>query len=296
VPAKPKLHAPHGADVALTPRSWVLGTASLLALASLAWSALLWTKLADALTGLPVSCALGESTSCTALWDSPFARAVHMWTRLPVAGWGVLWSALAAILPVAVLMRGPRAASTLWAAAVCTAIGGLAGVVGLLAVSASLGAFCRDCGLIYVLVGGYGIAIVGEAFRLGPRSLARGALASALGAGLAYLVLLYPAARTPFVPKGAASVAVSASAPTSADAALGELMSALGEPGRQQLANALATYRAGESKMMRPARGLIGSAQAPVRLTEFADLLCSHCAELNAVLGALRARLPSSGK
>ena len=39
-------------------------------------------------------------------------------------------------------------------------------------------------------------------------------------------------------------------------------------------------------------RALIGSATAPVRITEFADTLCGHCAELHRTLTEIRLRDP----
>ena len=269
----------------------VLAGAALLAAASLVWSAFLWLKLAEAQAGVPVTCALGGSGSCSELWASGFARGVHAWSRLPVAGWGVLWSCVALLLPgAAVLVRDPRSRGLAWSATLCTALVGLASVVGLLAVSAALRALCIDCALIYVLVGAYGVLVAREALRLGPQSLGRGALVAALGAAGAYLVLLYPAARTPFA---ALELPVSA-APTAAspDEALGRFLQAIGESGRQRLSNALAAHRVSEARPLRPPRGLIGSPQAPVRFTEFADLLCSHCADLNSALGELRASVP----
>ena len=277
---------------ALAPRTGVLAAAALLALAGLGWSAFLWLKLADAQAGLPVNCALVSSGSCAELWDSAFARGVHLRSRLPVAGWGVLWCGVALLLPIGSGALGdPRARTLAWSATLCTALVGLASVIGLLAVSASLRALCVDCALIYAIVGAYGVLIAREALRLGPQRLARGALVAGVGAALGYLALLYPAARTPLVEPARLGVVAAAGAKAPEDA-LGELLSALGAGGRQQLANALAIHRTSEARALRPPRGLIGSEQAPVRLTEFADLLCSHCADLNGALAELRASVP----
>jgi protein-disulfide isomerase len=279
------------------PRTSVLAGAALLAALALGWSIFLWLKLAEAQTGVPVTCALGSSGSCSQLWDSGFARGVHAWSRLPVAGWGVLWSGVALLLPAAArLLPDPRARAMAWSGALCAALAGLASVVGLAAVSAALRALCVDCALIYVLVGAYGVLVAREALRLGGQQLGRGALVAGLAAGAGYLVLLYPAAQTPFAAHAlavpVASQPTQPGAPQSPENALAEFLGAIGPDGRQRLANALAVHRASEARPLRPARGLIGSAQAPVRLTEFADLLCSHCADLNVLLGELRANVP----
>jgi serine/threonine-protein kinase len=279
----------------LAPRTGVLAGATLLALGAVVWSVLLWMKLADAQAGLPVTCALGSSGSCVELWDSAFARGIHAWSRLPVAGWGVLWSGVALLLPAATwLLRDARTRSLAWSGTVCTALAGLASVIGLLAVSAGLRAFCIDCALVYVLVGIYGVLVTREALRLGAPQLANGALVAALGAAAVYLVLLYPAARTPLAQGlGVSAPAASAGVTASPEEALASFLTALNDSGRQRLADALAVHRASEARPMRPPRGLIGSPQAPVRLTDFADLLCPHCAELNSVLEELRSALPA---
>jgi serine/threonine-protein kinase len=44
---------------------------------------------------------------------------------------------------------------------------------------------------------------------------------------------------------------------------------------------------------MRPPRALLGSAGAPVRLTEFTDALCGHCADLHDTLKQLGRTLPA---
>jgi serine/threonine-protein kinase len=268
----------------------VLAGAALLGLANLCWSAYLWLKLADVQAGIPVTCALGSSGVCSELWNSAFARGVHAWSRLPVAGWGVLWSGVALLLPAAAgMLRDARTRALAWSATLCTALAGLASVVGLLTVSAALQALCLDCALIYLIVGAYGVLVTREALLLGPQRLWRGALLAAVGAAALYLVLLYPAARTPFA---AQALAVSARAASAPEEGLAQFLRALGEPGRQQLANALGVVRSRQAKPLRPARGLIGSPQAPVRVTEFADLLCSHCADLNEVLVKLAASVP----
>lgn len=262
----------------------------MLAGAGLVWSVLLWLKLADAQAGLPVPCALGSSGSCSELWDSAFARGIHAWSRLPVAGWGVLWSGVALLLPLASALLGDvRARSMAWSATLCTALAGLASVVGLLAVSAALRALCVDCALIYVLVGAYGVLVAREALRLGPQSLGRGALVATLSVAAGYLILLYPAARTP---AAARTIPVSAAPAKPSDETLAGFLEALGPTGRQRLSNALASHRASEARPLHSARGLIGSPQAPVRLTEFADMLCSHCADLNGALAEIRASTP----
>ena len=76
-------------------------------------------------------------------------------------------------------------------------------------------------------------------------------------------------------------------------AELEELISRLSPELRQGLSDALAAYSRGDRVPLRPARLLIGPSTAPVRLTEFTDVLCSHCASLHEAITVLREMLPS---
>jgi serine/threonine-protein kinase len=73
---------------------------------------------------------------------------------------------------------------------------------------------------------------------------------------------------------------------------LEEVISRLSQPLRQDVSNALEEYSHGDRVPLRPARGLIGSSTAPVRITEFTDVLCSHCAVLHETLKVLQEMLP----
>ncbi len=80
----------------------------------------------------------------------------------------------------------------------------------------------------------------------------------------------------------------------SPDAArLEELIARLSPELRQDLSDSLAIYSRGDLVPLRPARLLIGSPEAPVRITEFTDALCSHCASLHETVTVLREMLPS---
>jgi serine/threonine-protein kinase len=75
-------------------------------------------------------------------------------------------------------------------------------------------------------------------------------------------------------------------------AQLEEVISRLSPELRQSLSDALAVYSRGDRVPLRPARLLIGSATAPVRITEFTDILCGHCATLHGTIAVLREMLP----
>jgi len=75
-------------------------------------------------------------------------------------------------------------------------------------------------------------------------------------------------------------------------ARLEELIARLSPELRQGLSDALAAYARGDRVPLRPARLLIGPSTAPVRITEFTDVLCSHCAQLHETNTILREMLP----
>jgi serine/threonine-protein kinase len=75
-------------------------------------------------------------------------------------------------------------------------------------------------------------------------------------------------------------------------ARLEELIARLSPRLKQGLSDALAAYARSDGVPLRPARRLIGAPTAPVRLTEFTDILCGHCGNLHETLGILREMLP----
>jgi protein-disulfide isomerase len=294
--------APGGPPEAASPPS----PASLAALAVLAfggalWSLLLWTELAGRTAGTG-TCLLGGS-SCAQLWDSPFAVGVHRWTLLPLAAWGLAWSLASFALPLTALLRRAdgRLDPALATAARLLGAFGLLAVFVLVAVMLAERAFCAACSLMHALVAGYAGVVLFGWRRLGLPGLRRGALLTAGSVVGAALALVYPArwmppldgsANLPPVSNGAAgSAPASAGGPASQDA-VAALVASLAPSAQQVLADSLFLYRVGPHQPLWPARGLQGPTGAPVRVTEFTDVLCGHCAELHRTLGELRERLP----
>jgi serine/threonine-protein kinase len=280
------------------------GLVGLGALASL-WSLVLWAELWVSRRGGAAVCALGEAADCAALWDGAFATAVHRASGLPLAGWGLAWGLAALALPLVALTRlaEGRPVPALVSACRLVAVAGVAAVVGLLGVSLAAGAVCAGCFVVYVLVAGYaGIALYG--WRTGWPDLPRGAALAALAAGLAALLLLYPGTLTPPRPGEAGRAAVAGAAVPAADpgpgtgdpqrdALLAEFVESLSAPLRQSLADSLNITASSAVVSMPQPRHLLGPADAPIRITEWSDVLCGHCAALHDTLGELRRRLPA---
>lgn len=283
---------------AAAPRPSAGSLVALVALGAAAalWSLFLWGELLLSRSGATPYCPLGEAAACSALWDAAFARAVHTWSGIPVAGWGMVWGLAAAALPLLALQRfadGQKAAALVSGARV-TAAAGAVGVLVLGAVAAASGTFCGGCFVSYLIVAGYaGIALFGWQ-HLGLPELPRGVANAAGATAAAFLLLLYPGRSTPrsaaeagreAVARGAAAGASGAAA--SSNRMLAEFLAELTPGLRQTLSDSLYQFRAGIALPLPPARFLIGNADAPLRITEFTDVLCDHCAQLHETLRQL---------
>jgi serine/threonine-protein kinase len=74
---------------------------------------------------------------------------------------------------------------------------------------------------------------------------------------------------------------------------LSDFLAALSPPNRQGLADSLRLYREGPTAELPPPANLLGPASAPVRVTEWTDVLCGHCADLHATWQDMLLRLPA---
>ncbi len=292
----------------LAPKAWVKLTA--LGALSALWALFLWAELVVARSGGGSFCGFGGKFDCTALWNGALAASVHRLTGLPISGWGLVWSVAAFALPLAGLARmaSGRPPAALVSAVRLTAGAGLFAVAALLAASAAAGAICVGCIGTYLIVGAYAaIALLGWR-EAGMPEAGRG-LALALGCmAAAFVLLLYPGLHTPkssgeagrravaeAAAAGSTTSETASEAPASAgtgdplrDRKVEELIAALDPAGRQMLADSLAIYRSAPPVMLPAPRALVGSTVAPVRITEFTDILCEHCAALQETLQMLR--------
>ncbi len=264
-----------------------------LATASALWGLFLWTELASSRRGGEVFCPLGEASTCTALWDSGFATAIHAASGLPVAGWGLVWGLVALMAAVAQLRAGR---SVLWLGMlVATAAAGTLAVLVLMAVSIAARTICGNCLVTYFFVCGFVTVVFSTTRGLAPADLARGSAAAAALATVLFALLLYPGSRTPLgaVESRVPDLAMSESPAGSPDERLAQFIADLGPADRRAFAAALETFLQAPVPAPHPARGLHGSASAPVRLTDFTDTLCGHCAVFHLGLLELEQRLPA---
>jgi serine/threonine-protein kinase len=244
--------------------------------------------------GGEILCAPGGGGHCAEVWDSPFAAAVHTFTGLPVAGWGVAWGLVALVLPLVARARlARRRASEAWVTAtLITGISGALGVATLLGVSVRFGHICATCGLSYALVLAYAVVCFAAVRFTVPKGLARGAGLASSGLVIAFAALLVPGLRTPQNPLTAGARAISRPSQNplagNPDQQVAGLIRDAPPEVRQLLSDVLADYAANPVWETPPARTVIGPPGARLILTEWSDTLCSHCADLHEALVQLR--------
>lgn len=295
---------PAAAVVPASPTAGSLAGLTALGVLAALWALFLWGELALSRVGGTPFCAFGGAADCGAIWNSAFASTIHRLSGLPVAGWGLVFGLVASGLPLLALARQAqgRPDASLVSAIRMTAAAGALTVVVMMGVSAAERAFCLGCFVTYVLVGGYaGIALPGWRGAGLPESM-RGASLAAGATALAFALLLYPGLRTPraageagrdaIARASAASGTVLGTGDAARDQQIQELVSSLSPELRQTLADSLGIYRREPERTPIPARALEGPADAPVRITEFTDVRCDHCADLYETLGKLRGSLP----
>jgi protein-disulfide isomerase len=282
------------------PPAPVLFAAALLAAASGAWALHLWRELALAKLGGDVTCPFGSTGDCGTVWQSGFAQTVERASGLPVAAHGVLWAIVAFALPVAVLVaraRGRRGEVS-WAAVLVTAAAGVLAVMGLAAAQLVDGHFCASCAIAYAFTLAYAGLCFFSSGSVPFARLARGGLLAGAAAGLSFAALAVGRPEPPAPASaslGTARLPATASTPRQDGAsgdALSRFVAALSPVEEQLLGRALRDYEGSEPQPLREPRSLLGSPMAPVRITDFADLLCSHCAALHATLAQLRRTAP----
>ena len=290
-------------------------------LASL-WALFQWGELLVARAGGTPFCAIGGGFDCAAVWDSALAKAVHDVTQVPIAGFGLMWGIAAFAVPLLSLarpdVRGAAAALRL------SALVGVASIVALAAASLAAGAICIGCLGTYVLVAAWAVLAFLTTKPAGFADLKRGALLAGGVTLAAYLLLLVPGMRTAralatvskdaIAAAGAAAKTADKALPdmqrsdstpgpfagpstgdAGKDAALEGLLAQLPADAKQMMSDLLGAYEtAPVSPSIPAARTVRGTAGAPVRIVDWTDPLCPHCAELHEVLDEISKVAPGS--
>jgi len=280
-----------------------------------------WLELLRSLDGVEAFCAIGDGFDCTKVWGSTFAKSIHQWSSVPLAGWGLIWSvaALVSALALALARMDGRSEASAAGAVRWVGAGGAVACVVFFFVSLSLGTLCLTCVTTYVLVGVYAAL----AFRVPTASTlpVAGVRIPAFAALVAYLLLLFPGRQTPVTadasledaieqvrreaaapgaersppPKRRETAPPAPEKPDAPASALGRFLRELPGPARRAVVDALEAYRSAEPVMAAGRFGerpRSGPRDAPVEIVDFVDVQCPHCANLLETMDQIRRELP----
>lgn len=275
------------------PSSVATGTLLVSSLALAGLAIYQWEELMVVRAGGTPACAVNQTFNCAAVWNTPFAGRVHELLGMPVAALGVLYGVIGAVLAGVVAVRARRGldggafnpAVKLWAAV------GLLSCVTFISASIQAGAVCLTCLGTYALTAAYAFG----AWRLpGPwwpesRQLVQGgAWALVIGVPV-FLVLLWPGSRTPKSTVAKLDVKANAS-----EADFDALLAQVGERDKLQAAFARDVWLKSQPRDVSafPVRLRKGSADAPVKIVEFTDILCGHCRMFEGLMTQILGAVP----
>lgn len=286
-----------------------------------------WMELLIAQASGETFCSVDETFDCASVWAHPAAKAIQRATQVPVAGWGVIWSLGASAASVWLLRRRLEGRSGDLPGLVARLFGvaGIGTAIALFVLSMSMGTYCLTCLTTYVFVAAYGAVAFKQPLDAPlAKQKPAGPIAWAIGLVVAgYLVVLYPGSRTPVEPnKEALRAAAGAARKSNGDAppkkgpatdphaghdhaapstpstpstppktALGRFLAELNPPAQRAVADALAEMKRSPKPTTSqfPVRVLHhGPADAKVKIVDFSDIRCGHCAQLAATTDELR--------
>lgn len=314
----PSTESPMVGEAMPASMAWSLTGSVAVAVACLGLAIFQWMELLLIEAGQAAVCTLDEVFNCSAIWEAPLAKWWQATTRVPVAGWGLIWAALAlvqSLWTVAVRLQ-QRDAERPVAGARLVAAAGVATAVLLGGYSLALGQICLTCWTTYLLVGVYAALV----WRWRPAP-SWPAYRSALGPVIVGLVVGYglawgPGTATPlpgaaldfgasngnYRPSSKTKIADPTAAEASEDLGSGpsspvaEYIESLPVGAQRQIAAGLAEYRTAAQPDVpaRSARPYVGREDAPVRIVDFSDLRCPHCARLAGAMAQLIEQLPAT--
>ncbi len=258
-----------------------------------------WMELLVVSVGGSTVCGINDTVNCEAVWSSPLAERIHRFLHVPVAGLGLIWGLVAFALSLLLayrLLAGAPIRTPVVALRLTAGVGVLACITFAVA-SYRIGALCLTCLGTYAVTVAFALVV----FRLLPGALEpagkelRPAVAWSAGlALLAYLSVLGPGLRMA-PPGGASSFPVQQGALSSdVDQALDQYLSGLPKEEQLDVSGSLALFKESASPDVSgfAIRERKGPEAAPLRIVEFTDTLCSHCAELVRTMSELERALP----
>ncbi len=294
-----------------------------LAAASALWAVFLWGQLMLIRSGGAAFCAAEGAVDCASVWDSPLASAVHGMTRVPVAGWGLMWGLMAFAVSLAALGDPDRAVARGMVTSLrLIAIAGAASVVGLLGASIADGHICTGCIGTYLVVGAWSVLAFTGTKGLGFAEPQRGVVVTGVALVVSYLTLLYPGVHTPrsmtslgkeamakvgdgpakdpkplppkpeLTPQGPSPFDGPATGNPEIDQALEALIGELPPEARQLMSDFLLEFETAKPAAQVPQPRVVLGPSGGTRVVDWTDPLCPHCADLHAALDELRRITP----
>ena len=246
-----------------------------------------WMELLLVRGGGTAVCAINDTVNCATVWNSDFALRVHAMLGMPVAGLGLVWGLTAFGVTVVLARRmlvggdlsGPIAAAKVWAAL------GVLSCITFSVASAKMGALCLTCLGTYALTICFALPVLLLLPKVESFTPAAAWLASI--AVPVFLVLLWPGSQTP---KGTATAIKER--PKEED--IEKYFAGLQWGEAQAASEARATWLKSVVPDVTafPVHQRYGPADAPVKLVEFTDILCTHCRTLLSTLEGLKKAVP----
>lgn len=273
------------------PSNAALGVLGASGLATAGLAVYQWLELLVVRNGGKVACAVNETVNCATVWNSKFASLVHDWLGMPVAALGVVWGVAAVVLTIMLWRKAPSEDWPLHAASVkFWAVAGLLSIIGFGGASIEARAVCLTC------LGTYGLVVVFAfaAFMMLPGP--RWPQPQYLLGGMAWLFVVFaPTFLLTLIPAGNTPKAgtVTRFAGTTEEQLIDNLLNL---PKRE----AMMTAAARQKFLASPAKDVsdlkvrmrAGPEDAPIKVVEFSDVLCPHCAVFEQSLEELRGAAP----
>lgn len=280
------------------PSGAALGTLLGTSAALIALAIYQWIELLEVRAGRTPACAINETVNCATVWNSPLSHRIHEYLGIPVAGLGVLWGVVAFTLAFlfSQRVRASGDGSTFAGALKVWAIIGVLSCVMFATASLQAKAICITCLGTYVLTIGYAIAALGMV--PGPaippmKDLLPGAGWTLVLTVPVYFGLLYPGWKTPKGDSVAAVKQLNEHDPNDFDKLIDTL------PEREKLTTSWAREQWKNAEKhdtsMFPERARKGNPAAPVKIVEFSDILCGHCAAFEELSNELQRMAPEGG-
>jgi protein-disulfide isomerase len=248
-----------------------------------------WIELLAIRRGGTTACSVNETINCATVWNSAIAQKLHEWSGMPIAALGLTWATAAMVLSGLLWWRFKKGQPTESAqiALKLIALAGLLSVVVFAVSSLQMGALCLTCLGTYVLVIAFSAVALTLPVPLISPNLVPGAAHAAVAAGLSFLVFLYPGLQTPHAVR---SPVPSTGTSTDWDAYFG----ALDKQEAQMCSFARQKYTEQTARDLSafPSRAVVGPDNAPVKLVDFTDVMCTHCRQFEAFLEELQRVAP----